>query len=299
MGWLAWEGLDRLGGGLPGPDVTGAKSGSSWTHLLAPGMVTILLTFIAYLPGWLFETDLWIRIQAARDSSAARRGVLIAGANALFFVGAVPLFIGIAALKLFPLEGGAIPAVIGYEGDAIFAALVLQFAPEWLAVLVSVGLVAAAMSTIDTCTNVMALSVGYDLLNVQQQSKGTHYSRWITIGSVAASLVFALFTESLWDIFYLSSGILTTAVAFPVAAVFLPNVSGRSVIGSACAGYLGPVLAYFLESRGALSTLEPEWLMDSGIGFIAWGMLAAALGFIAGKFTHRSNDLPPDLNRPR
>ena len=79
--------------------------------------------------------------------------------NAALFVGIVPLFIGVAALQLFPHEGGEIPAALGQNGDAVLLALVDSYAPEWLAVLTAMGLVAAAMSTIDTCANVTALSV--------------------------------------------------------------------------------------------------------------------------------------------
>ncbi|MEM7482519.1 MAG: hypothetical protein AAF481_15190 [Acidobacteriota bacterium] len=271
--------LTRIDGGfLPAPGTLAPTSGRPWHDLLAPGGAVIALTFVAYLPGWLFETDLWVRVQAAKDSRAARRGVLLAGANALLFVGVLPLFIGLAALTLFPTEGGAVPAVLGNEGDAIFAALVGRYAPAWLAAPVAVGLVAAAMSTIDTCANVMALAIGYDLLDLSDRSG----SRWLTLGVLLACGVFALFTESLWDLFYLSAGILTTAVAFPVAAVFLPWAKSSGVAVSSIAGMAGTVLAYFLETRGFLTAIQPAWLADSGLGYILWGILAAAVGYGVG-----------------
>jgi len=285
MGWLAARGLAHAGQGLPLLNMTGTKSGLGWTRLLAPGLVTVIVTFAAYLPGWLFETDLWVRVQAARDEAAARRGVALAGVNALLFVGLLPLFIGVAALALFPAEGGVYPAAVGREGDAIFAALVASFAPGWLAVLVAVGLVAAAMSTIDTCANVMALSVAYDLLEVHRRPRGRLWSRLATAGAVAAAGVFALYTESLWDIFYLSSGVLTTAVAFPVAAVFLPRANPRGVRWSSMAGSGGIILAYFLEVHGPLARWEPAWLAETGLGFIIWGLLAAGAGYAAGALT--------------
>ena len=287
MGWLAAKGLALTDQGLPPTVITGTKSNLGWAHLLSPGMVMVMVTFAAYLPGWLFETDLWVRVQAARDHGAARRGVALAGVNALLFVGVLPLFIGVAALALFPLEGGAYPAIVGYEGDAIFAALVTNFAPGWLAVLVSVGLVAAAMSTVDTCANVMALSVAYDMLEVHRRPGGERWSRLGMAGAVAAAYLFALNTESLWDIFYLSSGVLTTAVAFPVAAVFLPRINPRGVQWSSAAGMGGIILAYFLETRGYLAAREPAWLADSGLGFILWGILAAGMGYLTGALISR------------
>ena len=286
IAWLAARGLSGISDAPPSLSVDalrGAKSGVGWTALFSPGLPLIVLTFAAYLPGWLFETDLWLRVQAARDQAAARRGVVLGAVNGLLFVGVLPLFIGGAALAIFPIQDTEFPAAIGHEGDAIFAALVTHFAPPWLAVGVAIGLMAAAMSTIDTCANVMALSVAYDLLNVHERP-GTQYgSRLATAAAVAAACVFALNTESLWDIFYLSSGVLTTTVAFPVAAVFLPGVRSRAVFWSSAAGFAGTFAAYFGEARGALTAVEPGWMVESGIGYILWGILAATLGAAAGQ----------------
>ena len=263
---IASAGIGRLGG----------------RPTLGGGIATIAFTFVAYLPGWLFDTDLWIRVQAAKDDAAARRGLALAGINAFLFVGLLPMLIGVAALGLFPLESGLYPAAVGFEGDAIFAALVAGYAPGWLAGLVAVGLVAAAMSTIDTCANVVALSVAYDLLEVNRRRSSRQWSRVTTAGAVAAACIFALNTDSLWDIFYLSSGVLTAAVAFPVAAVFLPGVNPRGLVWSSRAGLVGIVLAYFLETRGFLAAWEPAGLAATGLGFILWGILAAAIGYLLG-----------------
>jgi SSS family solute:Na+ symporter len=298
MAWLALRGLratDVWLGSVDGAGaawqallqqpITGARSGTSWTGLMSAGLATVVLTFVAYLPGWLFETDLWIRVQAARDPRAARRGIAFAAINAALFVGLVPMFIGVSALVLFPPVDGTIPPELGNEGDAIFAALVATYAPPWLAVLVAIGLVAAAMSTIDTCTNVVSLSIDYDILGQPPGAgaAGAGRARAVTVASVAAACLFALNTESLWDIFYLSSGVLTTAVAFPVAAVFLPRVQPRAVVWSSVAGFGVTVAAYFLEASGSLAAVEPGWLADSGIGYILWGLAGAAAAGLFGQ----------------
>lgn len=296
MGWLAWAGLQRAfvdavvvessGPLWFGLQAMGARSAEPWSRLLAPGIATIVLTFAAYLPGWIFETDLWLRVQAARDRGAARRGIAIAMANALVFVGILPLFIGVTALTIFP-AGDGFAAELGNEGDAIFVALVENFAPAWLAVFVAVGLTAAAMSTIDTCTNVMALSLAYDLAEVREGPGAERWSQAATAFSVAAATLFAFNTVSLWDIFYLSSGILTTTVAFPVAAVFLPWATSRMVTASAATGFVATFAAYFLEAGGYLAGLQPAWLSDSGLGYILWGMGAAAIAAAVAPMTAR------------
>ncbi len=280
MTWLAAKGLDLENINLLETNLTGAKSNLHWSSPWAPGIAVIVLTLVAYLPGWIFETDLWLRVQAAKDDRSARKGVFLAGFNGLFFVGILPMFIGIAALALFPMQGGSFPSILGNEGDAVFSALVTTYAPAWMAPLFAVGLTAAAMSTIDTCINVMALSLGYDLAEIQNRPHPDRWSKLVTLAAVAMSCIFALNTESLWDIFYLSSGILTTSVAFPVAAVFLKKINRRGVFWSSLSGFCGTILFYFLETRGVLTAIEPQWLQESGLGYILWGMVFAVLGYI-------------------
>lgn len=263
----------------PRAEVLAQQSGQRWTDWLAPGWATILLTLAAYLPGWIFETDLWIRVQAARDLRAARRGMLVALGNSLLFVGLLPLYIGIAALVLFPRAGGAAPAILGTEGDAIFAAVVTRFAPSWMAVVAGIGLMAAAMSTIDTCTTVTALSLGYDVLELHERPRGLAASRLVVAATLVAACIVALNIESLWNIFYLSSGVLSTSVAFPVAAVFWPRASARGVRFSSLAGFFGTAAAYFLEKGEILTRAQPEWLTATGLGYIVWGALAATTAY--------------------
>ncbi|MEQ8663057.1 MAG: hypothetical protein RLW62_19755 [Gammaproteobacteria bacterium] len=289
MSWLALQGMlaHRDGNVLPGTEVAALRSGASWTSLWAPGLVTIGLTFAAYLPGWLFETDLWVRVLAARDATAARRGVLLAGANAVVFVGILPLFVGVTALELFPPVAGAGPAGIGPDGDAIFAALVAEFAPSWMAVLVAAGLVAAAMSTIDTCANVVALAFAYDLLRLHERAPGMLNVRTATALSMVGLCLFALNTGSLWDLFYLSGGMLTTAVALPVAAVIWRGASARGVAWSSAAGGSATGAAYLLERTGYLAAIEPAAVAESGLGFVLWGIAAALAGYAAGSAWRR------------
>jgi SSS family solute:Na+ symporter len=291
MAWLAGMGIyagnQKI---LPSPELITAKSAVSWVDLTGPGIITIVLSFIAYLPGWIFETDLWVRVQAARNAGAARIGMLIAGGNALIFVGILPLFIGVITLSLFPPVAGHIPEILGNQGDAIFSALVSQYAPAWLAILVAIGLVAAAMSTIDTCANVMGLSIAYDILELHKKTDALKASRIVTLIVMAAFCIFALNTASLWDIFYLSGGILTTVVALPVAAVFIPYISSDAILFSSRFGFIGTIIAYFLQDKGVLILIEPQWLSGSGLSFIVWGILAAAAGYATGVLKNKVKD---------
>ncbi len=285
MAFFAVQGLaDQEKSILPQTSTVTLKSNRSWTDLAGPGVLTILIGLVAYLPGWLFETDLWVRVQAARNDQAARRGMIIAGGNAFLFVGILPFIIGVAALSLFPPVAGDAPAIVGNQGDAIFVALVHHYSPGWLTLLVAVGLVAAAMSTIDTCVNVMALSIAYDMFQIHKKPNGRKLSQYITAVVMVVAGIFALNTESLWDIFYLSGGILTAAVAFPVAAIFIPGVNRRGVTWSAFFGLTGTTVAYFLQAGGILQIIQPEWLNMTDLAYILWGILSAVIGYLLGYF---------------
>ncbi len=265
----------------------GAPKATGDSNWFSPGWAVIMLTFFAYLPGWLIETDVWIRLQAAKDDRQARRGVLIAGINSAVFVGLMPLMIGLAALYLYPPVDGVIPERL-QDGALIFTVIMQDYAPVWLSVILSVGLIAAAMSTVDTCGNVVALSLSSDLLEPFLRNRMTpaglnRLARWMSVAAIMISFVYALFTESLWDIFYLSSGILTTTVFLPVIATFLPGTKSRQVYFSMSAGLFSTILFYFLESREMLATIEPSFIADTGIGYILWGFLFSVAGYLAGK----------------
>ena len=254
--------------------------------LFTPGIALISLTFFAYLPGWLIETDVWIRLQAARSNGIARKGVGIAAFNSLIFVGIMPAVIGLSALILFPPSDGQIPARI-QDGALIFTVIMQDYAPLWLNVMLSIGLIAAAMSTVDTCGNVVALSFSHDLLEPALKTKWpaqrlNRLARISSVGAIFAAFIYAVFTESLWDIFYLSSGILTTSVFIPVISSFFPRTKASQVKWAIILGLLSTLVFYFLESRGYLQNIEPRFIAETELGYILWGFLFSLLGFGLG-----------------
>ncbi len=259
------------------------KAESGVNPLFSPGIALVILTIFAYLPGWLVETDVWIRIQAARSTREARRGVTLAAINAFLFVGVLPLVIGLAALVLYPPVQGEIPARL-QDGAFIFGALMADYTPIWLNLLLGIGLLAASMSTVDTCANVVALSFSYDLVepairNRWSPEQKARMARFSSVGAIGLAFVYALFTESLWDVFYLSSGLLTTTVFLPVIGTFFKRTSRRQIYASLVVGFLATVLFYYLESRSLLQAIEPRWMESTGIGYILYAFIAAAMAF--------------------
>jgi len=256
--------------------------------LFAPGIALIFFTFIAYLPGWLVETDIWIRLQASKNNKEARKGILIASTNSFIFVGIFPMIIGLTALVLYPTVGGEIPSKL-QDGALIFQNIMADYTPVWLNVLLGIGLIAAAMSTVDTCGNVVALSISYDIVeplvnNKLSPHKTKIMASWISVFAIFLAFIYALFTDSLWDVFYLSSGILTTTIFIPVISVFFQETKIREVVLCVIFGFTGTLIFYFLESGGLLQSIEPEFIASTQLGYILYGFFASLLGFLLGKY---------------
>lgn len=269
---------------LPAPP----KTGMSAFHFFAAGPVLIVMTLVAYLPGWIIETDIWLRLQASKSNKTARQGVFIAAFNSLVFIAILPVLIGLASLYLYPPNGSEIPPQLN-DGAAIFAVLINDHSPALLSVVLIVGLAAASMSTIDTCGNVVALSLSYDLLEpyFQHRKRAVNLrfvARIMSAGAVILAYIYAIFTESLWDIFYLSSGILTTTIFIPMVTLFRKNVSKLQIQSSAVVGFVSTITFYFLEKNGVLARIQPIFLTETGLGYIVWGF---ALGFLAYIITQK------------
>ena len=263
------------------------KADPKFLQIISPGLALIGMTFLAYLPGWLVETDVWVRLQAASSNKEARKGIGVAAFNSFLFVGVLPLLIGLSALYLYPPLGSQIPDKLK-DGALIFTVLLQDFAPVWLSLVLSIGLIAAAMSTVDTCGNVVALSLSYDLLEPALQGKWSaqklnRLARWVSVLAIGLAFVYALLTNSLWDIFYLSSGLLTTTIFFPVIGAFLKNTQKLQIYLSISLGFLGTLGGYFLEKFHFLQAFEPDWLAGTGLGYILFGFFLSAVGFALGK----------------
>lgn len=278
---------ENISSGLLSADSLAPKANTGLHGFFSPGLALIAMTFFAYLPGWLVETDVWIRLQAARDNKEARKGIMVAGFNSLVFVGILPMIIGLSALLLYSPVNGAAPEKL-QDGALIFANMMQDFSPGWLNVLLGIGLLAASMSTVDTCGNVVALSLSYDVMEPHfskkwDSKKLNTLAQWVSVAAVFIAFFYALFTNSLWDIFYLSSGVLTTTIFIPVIASFLPNTNKKQVAFATILGFIGTIVFYYLEAKGHLKVIEPDWLATTGVGYIVFGFLCGLLGFFIGK----------------
>jgi SSS family solute:Na+ symporter len=293
ISFLGWKGFQEVSFVSPSPYTL--KSHTPFFSFFSPGPGLIFLTLIAYLPGWIFESDIWLRVQAARNASEARKGLLVSLGNAILFVGILPLLIAYFALHLYPPVNNQFPPELGFEASGIFTRIATDFAPAVLIPVITLGLIAASMSTIDTCANVVALSFGYDLLPEKLKKKRKYpvlFNQIITLFAVFLTILFALHTESLWNLFYLSSGILTTTIALPMLGLLLPQLPAKPFIHGSIAGFTSTFIFYYLEKWQPFLSLEPKWLKESEVGYILFSIIAVGIVFFVSWIFHKKKNSP-------
>jgi len=220
----------------------------------------IFLTFLAYLPGWLAETDIWVRLQVTKNGKEARIAMGIAFLNSILFVFIFPMLVASVIKK---------DVIAGVDG---VSSLLLLISNPYIAGFAAIGLIAASMSTIDTCTNVSAMTLSYDLTKTKTNKKNI-LSVWVAGG---CSVLFALYSNSLKDAFYLSSGILSTSLFLPIVSCYLKNPNKKAVKWVLKFAPLITIGFYFLEQKKILFLKNGE-----GISYILFSLITIGFFYIS------------------
>ncbi len=248
---------------------------------------------IGYLPGWLVEQDLVLRIQAAPTTPQARIGALIGLVLITVFVIAIPAVVAFCALVVFKPSGpGA--AAVGADFTGIIAAFLAQM-PPGLAVFMFLGVIACQMSTVDTFTNVTAMPLAYDLYRplFGGSAKSTVLpAKIITAACLLLAVGYAAIADRLGDVYYLSSGVLSASIAVPAIAIFWRRATASGAFTASVLGAVTTLAVYLWEYRflqaadpGAphyYTAVLPAWLAGGyGYFYIGAGVLVAALSLAA------------------
>jgi len=257
-------------------------------HLFSLGFLFPLVLLIGYLPGWLIEQDLIQRIQGASSTQEAKRGAWVGFFLIGTFVIVLPAVVAFCALVVFPPAGGAAAAAVDTKAYSIIPAFIAQM-PLGLALFMVMGIIAAQMSTVDTFVNVAALHVSYDLIDPlvlrhAPEKTRLRVGRWVSVFVILAGLCLAFISESLGDIYYVSSGVLSASIAVPLFFIFWKRTTHAAVIASSVAGCLGTVGGYWYEYKFLNGTdpaaptyytaVLPSWLQGSFCyNYLAFGVL--------------------------
>lgn len=234
------------------------------------GWLFPLALLVGYLPGWSVEQDLWLRIQSAPTTKEARKGAVMALFSIGTFVITIPALVAFAALVVFPPAGGAAHEAVGADAYGIIPAFIMRMSPA-LQLLMVLGIISCQMSTVDTFANVTAMPMSFDLAEPRAARAGaggkpdrarvTRRAQWISVLAILLGLGYALVSESLSDVYYLSSGVLSACIAVPVAAMFWRRANSNGVLAAIGAGFFGTLGAYYVEYHTAVEF--PAWLVSS------------------------------------
>ncbi len=254
--------------------------------LFACGRILPIILLIAYLPGWLFEQDLVVRIFACKSLKESYKGIAFGGAVHIIFTLICPTIIAFCAILIFPY--GESESLIGADALQIIPAMIEKGCAPMVQLLMFLGIIAVQMSTIDSFANVSAMAISHDIADpllpptqtpLQQLSR----LRLFSILTIIIGLIYGFFAESLYDLYTLSSGVLTASVAIPLILLFIPKAKPLSALLSSLFGLIGNILFFILEYHIFQNDYQPAWLAETYIGYIVVGIIGAIIGIIIGQ----------------
>lgn len=245
------------------------------------GLLFPLVLLVGYLPGWAIEQDLWLRLQAARSTREARFAALGMLTLVGVFVIAIPTAVGFLSLAAFPPEAGVEAAAVGGEGSwaiGIVSGLIGGM-PPLLSALMFLGIVSCQMSTVDTFANVTALALGNDLIGARGTG-GRKTGRIASLIVLGIAFFYALWADRPGDIYYVSSGVLSAAIAIPLMSWGWRRAGANAVVAASIIGAVSAVLFYWVEYK--YWELTPPELLNWLAPSTGYNYLAACVILSAG-----------------
>jgi Na+/proline symporter len=162
------------------------------------------------------------------------------------------------------------------------------FANPLVAGALIVALMGMALSSVDTYVNVCAMNLTKDVLEPlvfeRYEVSGTtrlNVGRGVTAGFIGLALLWAFEFPGLFDMYFLSSALLSATTAVAVFSVFSKKTTTLSAYLAIILGTVGTFLFFFLEKSELLFWL-PGWLTDSGLAYGVIGLAMAVTGIAVG-----------------
>lgn len=229
------------------------------------------LTALSFTLAWIVSPIAWQRIQAARSTRDARKGLVATAGGFIFLYGLVVL-IGIFSLPLFfsrELKNPLVAELIASETGVVLGALLFM------------AVTAAILSTLDTAINTGALSLTRDvwqrIFSKGRANTSVAAGRWATLIIGAAAFLVATRFQSILKTIGLASEIM--AEGFFIPGVVMIFMRKRAPL----AGFLGLTLgsgyalAGFLKETGVISLSIPAWPSS-----LPYGLALSLAGFLIG-----------------
>lgn len=236
----------------------------------APAFVSWLGVLAVASLGNLPSQDLTQRMFSAKSAEVASRACWTAGVAYICF-GLIPVMIGLAARLILPAE----------VTQAVVPAVARAALHPWVAVVFTVTLSSAVLSTIDSAILSPASVLAHNVLGPMTKKDPLSLNRWAVIGVAVASLVTAYLGESAY-------GLLEDAYAIGLVSLFVPflmgmlhePLSGRPAMVSITTGGFLWFVHYAMNWERFLEPLTWAWtfappvaLTATFCGFVSYGLM--------------------------
>jgi SSS family transporter len=254
-------------------------------------MTAMLFGFFSTVAALGTDQDMAQRLLSSKSSRLARRSLILSGFIALP-VAALFLFLGVALFAWFQanpdpafptrmVEGIPIP-----DGDKAFSHFMTTAIPAWLRGLLLTGVLAAAMSSLDSAMAALSTSTVRDLLQPLCR-KSYSASRWLWISRVFTGIFAAVLLLVAW---LLRDSATFLWLAFKITSLTYGSLLGIFLLGrfTRRGADRGNVLAML---SGTLVASAGLWLIETGRLPLAWTwllLLGAGTTFIVGAFFRNS-----------
>jgi Na+/proline symporter len=262
----------------------------------SPGYSYMIAAMLIYTPGFITLQGAWQRVMATTNEEEAYKGMWWNVTFNVVIVVLMPTIIAVAALVIFPPVGGEIPAEVGSYGYFIFSSMITElFSNPIIAGALIVALMGMALSSVDTYVNVCAMNLTKDVLEplvFERYDVSGHArlnaGRVVTAGFIGLALLWAFEFPGLFDMYFLSSALISATTAVATFSVFSKKPTVLSAYLAIILGTVGTFVFYALGAYEMLGWL-PVWLTSSGL---AYGVIALALS-VTGIFLGIAFGEPP------
>lgn len=283
--------LDRVGGfgalaALPAGHLTSTGDASPWLRL---SWVCAALTIFV-------EPFFYQRIFAAKDARDVRKAMLVGIVLWAAYDWAVTMM---GLLARVAVDQGLLPGAT--EGRESLVALSLLALPVGLKGLFVAGVLAAAMSSVDSYSLLASGNLTYDILRPlwPRPLLDRVLIRLTRIGVVAvlaAGAAVALLFERISDAWMFMASVLVASVLVPVLGALFLRPRRAAGLAACLLGLAGLAAFYaWIYARGAPDPAEGSWVWRSG-GVEVWREYAvlfalpcSALGYAAGNLLGRKS----------
>lgn len=231
------------------------KYGSPWALTLPEGYLSfpvnnyfnyrdILIYFLFVGTSFLAGPDIYSRILSAKDSNTARKGVF-AAACIIMLIAASVTFIGIYAKGVNP----------GVSPEGAFLDLAMNTLPESLKGILFAALLAAVMSSADTCLLTSGVILSADVLKPLlyrdvDERRELKYTRIIILLIGLFSLSTALYIDGIIKSLLLALTVYTSGIIVPVVFGFYREKLKLNAAGAVIACIAGGGSALFMKISG-------------------------------------------------